>query len=436
MTRHYSVNNPSAALSGDENQRLNPVFVAAWLVCVLFYFTQYGMRSAPGIMLPELEQALNATSGTITSIIGLYFYTYALSALVSGLLLDRIGPRRVVPAGILLLALGAILFGLGSVFAASLGRLLQGAGSGVAFTGAVYLATRGFPRQWLATAVGVTQCFGMLGGSIGQSVVGPLIHSVIGWQQFWFFAGGVLVLMSMAMLAVTPGNRRPVPIEAADGSERESLLEPYKVVLRNPHSYLCGIVSGLMFMPTNIADMIWGIPFLEQAQGVSYEQAVTRISMIPLGWVIGAPLLGYIADALGRRKPVLIGGIVLMLVFGATIVYLPSGSTPPYVMGLLFGVASGAAMIPYTMIKELNPDRVKGTATGTINFIVFASSAVATPIIGNFIGHLSGTGDLTVALFREVDMIYVAGLVLAIVLTFFIRESGTGRPPRVHTVDP
>lgn len=63
--------------------------------------------------------------------------------------------------------------------------MLQGAGAAFAFTGAVYLATRGFPPAYLATAVGFTQCFGMLGGSAGQFSVAPLIHGPITWQQFW-----------------------------------------------------------------------------------------------------------------------------------------------------------------------------------------------------------------------------------------------------------
>jgi MFS family permease len=62
--------------------------------------------------------------------------------------------------------------------------------------------------------------------------------------------------------------------------------------------------------------------------------------------VIGCPLLGYLSDRLGRRKPVLIAGALLMLVSGAAIFYLPAGVAPRYVLGLLLGIGSGAAMLP------------------------------------------------------------------------------------------
>ena len=127
--------------------------------------------------------------------------------------------------------------------------------------------------------------------------------------------------------------------------------------------------------------MIWGVPFLRDGMGVDYAEAVNRATMVPLGWVIGCPLLGYVADRIGRRKPVLIGGAVLMLLAAGAFVYLP-GVFPPYLLGLLLGIGSGAAMIPYTMIKEVNPDEVKGSATGAINFLVFTLSALVAPLYG------------------------------------------------------
>jgi len=66
-----------------------------------------------------------------------------------------------------------------------------------------YLASHGLSSRYLATAVGFTQCFGMLGGSAGQFAVGPLIHGVITWQQFWFFSGVALLIAWTSRTAVT-----------------------------------------------------------------------------------------------------------------------------------------------------------------------------------------------------------------------------------------
>src|SRR5579859_6424579 len=342
---------PPVSVSPAEHLRIS--FIAAWMLCLIFYFVQYGLRSAPGIMLPELGHKHGLNAVELGSMIGLYYYTYALFAIVAGAALDRLGAKYVVPVGILALAAGAALFGIGDVTTASVGRLLQGAGSAVAFTGAVYLATRGFPKEWLATAVGVTQCLGMLGGSVGQFAVAPLIHTVISWESFWLISGGVLVCIGLGLAVITPSSgQKP----AASGPWWE-MLRPYGTVLSNPQSYLCGITAGLLFLPTTIFDMIWGVSFLRDGQHVAYADAVLRASTVPMGWVIGCPLLGYIADYVGRRKPVVLGGVALMLATGSAILYLSDGIFPHYVLGLLFGIGSGAAMIPYSIIKEVNPDR-------------------------------------------------------------------------------
>jgi MFS family permease len=396
-------------------------FVIAWGFCLLFYFGQYAIRSAPGVMVPELTAAFKLTTLGVSSLLGLYYYTYSSFAIVAGAALDRYGAKYVVPIGIVVTAVGTIMFGLGSAGGAEAGRLLQGAGAAFAFTGAVYLASHGFSAAWLATAVGFTQCFGMLGGSAGQFAVGPMIHGFITWQQFWIFAGiALLVVAAVVLLATQAGH----DTRRAGSGSLLSMFRPYKVVLTNPQSYLCGFSAGLLFLPTTIGDMIWGIPFLRDTLGISFTEAVDRATMVPLGWVIGCPLLGYIADRIGRRKPVLIGGALLMLVASMAVVWLP-GVVPPYVLGLLLGIGSGAAMIPYSIIKEVNPDEVKGSATGAINFLVFTLSALMAPIYGWVLVHVSNGGPLDLPVFQKAGIIGVGGIALAIVLSCFIRETGT-----------
>ncbi len=401
-------------------------FIMAWAGCVVFYFLQYAMRSAPGVMVPELTAAFGLSALGVSALIGLYYYTYSTFAIVSGACFDRYGAKYVVPVGIVLLAGGAALFGVGASAAAEAGRLLQGAGSAFAFTGAVYLAARGFPARYLATAIGFTQCFGMLGGASGQFVVAPLIHGVLGWQAVWIWGGVAAVVLAVLVLLVTPSGHA---VRTVAQASIWSMFKPYKSVLSNPQSYLCGFAAGLLFLPTTIGDMIWGVSFLRVGWGIDYAEAVNRAAMVPLGWVFGCPLLGYIADRCGRRKPVLLGGACVMLLTSAAILYLPHGSIPPYLLGLLLGIGSGAAMIPYTIIKEVNADEVKGSATGAINFLVFTLSALMAPAYGAVLVMVSGGGTLSLQVFQRSGLIGVGGIVLAIVLSLFIRETGSAVRP-------
>ncbi len=203
------------------------------------------------------------------------------------------------------------------------------------------------------------------------------------------------------------------------------MFAPYKTVLSNRQSWLCGVCAGLLFLPTTVGDMIWGVPMLQQGFGIEHATAVDRAAMIPLGWVFGAPILGFIADRMGRRKPVLIASAIAMLAIGAAIIYLPPEILPPYIGGLLFGFASGAAMIPYAIIKEVNPDRVKGSATGAMNFLVFTISAVAAPIAGWALQKISGSAPMDLHDFQQWGFLGLAGILAGIILAFFLEETGS-----------
>ncbi len=370
-------------------------------------------------MLPELRQSFGLTTLGVSSLLGLYYYTYSVFALVAGASLDRWGAKYTIPVGVVSLAIGTVMFGMGTSSVAHVGRLLQGGGAAFAFVGAVYLATHGFPARYLATAIGFTQCVGMLGGSAGQFLVSPIVHGVVSWQQFWIYAGLAIFIIAAATVIVTP--RRE---ERTRPGSAWSMFSPYKIVLSNPQSYLCGLSAGLLFLPTTIGGMIWGVSFLQEGWNIGHSEAVIRASMVPLGWVFGCPILGYISDHIGRRKLVIFAGIALMLICALALIYLPPNAFPPYVVGFLLGFGSGAAMIPYSTIKEVNPDGVKGSATGAINFLVFIMSAFAAPLFGGLLQKLAGGGPLTLAVFDKGGFVFVVAIIVAGILAAFLKETG------------
>src|SRR5579863_2985670 len=208
---------PIATSEGSRAQ-MRP-FLIAWMFCTAFYFLEYAIRSAPAVMIPELAKLFGVKTVGVSAIVGTYYYTYAATSLVAGVLLDRYGAKYVIPAGTFILACGCAAFALPHAIAGDIGRLLQGAGSAFAFTGAVYLATHGLPAQRLATAIGVTQCLGMLGGSVGQIAVGPLVKGIMAVPTFWYVSGIMVFVVALLLVWITPNTQR---IEAADSSGRAS----------------------------------------------------------------------------------------------------------------------------------------------------------------------------------------------------------------------
>ena len=395
----------------------------AWLLTAVYYFFQYALRSAPAVMMPQLSDAFGLSALGVASIVGLFYYGYSPFSLVAGAAMDRLGPQRLLPLAACIVGVGALLFATGQSQLASVGRFMQGAGGVFALVGAIYIATKNFPASKAATLIGATQMFGMAGGSAGQFVVGPMIGAGVSWNTFWI-GMGVLGLAIGAILFFLIPREEAAP---QSGPWLKSTAGAFATVFKNPNSILCGLISGLLFIPTTIFDMVWGVRFLQEAHGIDYGTAVMRSATVPFGWIIGCPLLGLISDRIGYRKPVIIGGAVVLFSCLAWILFGPTGVLPPYVLGLIAGIASGAAMLPYTVIKEVNPPQFGGTATGVVNFINFTFSALLGPVFGWKLQQVSGgASQLELPHFQRAFQPMLAGVLIAIVLTLFLKETGVG----------
>jgi MFS family permease len=392
----------------------------AWLVTALYYFYQYVLRSSPAVMMPQLSGAFAMSTADVASMVGLFYFGYSPFSLVAGAAMDGIGPRKVVPIGAAAVGVGALLFATGQSELASLGRFLQGAGGVFALVGAAYIATTNFPASRAATLIGATQMFGMAGGSAGQFVVGPMMGAGVSWRTFWGAMGiaglAIGVLLFLMLPSAKPGAQRGAWVTRA--------LSGLGLVFRNPQSILCGMIAGLLFIPTTIFDMVWGVRYLQDARGFDYATAVLRSSTVPFGWIIGCPLLGFISDRIGRRKPVIVGSAVVLFACLAWILYGPVNVFPPYVLGLVAGIASGAAMLPYTVIKEANPPDVSGAATGVVNFINFTFSALLGPVFGGLLVSVSTGGPTQLGHYQSAFTPMLYGVALAIVLTLILKETG------------
>jgi MFS family permease len=402
------------------------VAVLAWFACAMLYFYQYAARSAPGVM----RSAMTATWGNdpVATMNAYYYMLYAFSALLAGALLDRYGSRMTLPFAAASVGVLSLLLASGNEHLAILGFTLQAFGAVFGFVGSVYVAAKLLPARSLPTFVGLAQMLGMAGAAVGSKPVAAAIDHNSGlawsWQSVWLvFAvfGGILAVL---LWRVLPSRTMPHPPFSVKG-----LIHPYQVVFENPQSYLCGLIGGLLFAPTTIGVMVWGTSFLRQGENLSTSNAASLVSIVPVGWIVGCPLMGFISDRMGRRKPVLIGGAIVMGILPLAAIYVQPTLAVRYLVGLGLGIASGAAMIPFSMIKEANPPEVKGSAAGAMNFLCFGVTGVLSPVLARLLDPAPGHIE-TPPGYQHGLLTLAFGVAVALVLCSFLRETGHAETQR------
>src|SRR5690242_11056926 len=81
--------------------------LAAWIVASLFFLYAFVHRVSPSVMVDELMRDFAVGAAVLGNLSAFYFYTYAGLQIPVGLLMDRIGPRRLTTAAALLCAVGS-----------------------------------------------------------------------------------------------------------------------------------------------------------------------------------------------------------------------------------------------------------------------------------------------------------------------------------------
>ena len=362
--------------------------------------------------------------------VGIFYYGYSPFSLVAGAAMDRLGPRKVVPIGAATVGIGALLFATGNSAAASVGRFLQGAGGVFALVGAAYIARRTFPPSRAATLIGATQMFGMAGGSAGQFVVGPMIASGVAWSTFWIGMGIAGLVISVRALSCC---LRSKPVEPASDDWLKSAGARARSscsAIRSRSS--AGSSRACSSFPRRSSTWSGACAICRKRAGLEYATAVMRSASVPLGWIIGCPLLGFLSDRIGRRKPVIVVGAVVLLACLAWILYGPADVLPPYVLGThrRRGVGRGDAAVHRDQGSESAGDERHGHRRRELPELHLQRPARARcsarlPRARQRRGRDDGLEHYQTA-FQP--LLY--GVALAIVLTLFLKETG----PAAHRV--
>lgn len=351
--------------------------VLAWSVGAAFFFYAFVQRVAPSIMVDELMRDFAAGGAIVGYLSAVYFYAYAVMQIPVGLLMDRFGPRRLMSAGVLVAALGSLIFAHSTGLAgASLGRLLVGTGSAFSWIGTLVLATYFFPPQRFALLTGIGQLVGVAGGVFGQAPLGAAV-TAWGWRATTLGVAALGVMLAGA-LWLTARDRSGAAPRGIVG-----LVGALRAVMTNRQTWLFAYLGMALAAPLLAFASLWAVPFFTVRYGLARAEAAALASLLFVGWGIGAPTIGWLSDHLRRRRPLLSLGCALVTLQLLAAIYAPALSIGP-MSALLIGIGfAGSAMtLTFAGARESNDPANSGAALGIVNTAVMASGALFQPLIG------------------------------------------------------
>jgi cyanate permease len=319
-------------------------------------------------------------------ILGSVILMYIPLAIPIGVMIDRVGQKRMIAAGVLFTSISAILrafaFSFETLF---LTVFLFGFGGPTISVGLAKVVASFFEGRERGIASGLYMTGAAIGSAVALAITNSLILPLVGTWRNVFVVYGLIGLL-IAVIWILLGRE---PRKMAD--EAESFL-PLRAIagrlLGHGQVWMVAIVGSTSFL------VFYGfsnwLPALFELRGLSPIDAGILSSLPSWIGLAGSAAIPGLAEA-GSRKPVI---IIVLLLEGISMVVVGLAYGPVLILSLVvYGVTSGASM-PLLLVVLMDLRDVGAEYTGVASGIFFSIGAFCGflgPIIVGYLTDLTGS---------------------------------------------
>ena len=353
-------------------------------VGVFAYMVAVAQRTSFGVASTEAADRFGAAASELSLFTMLQVLIYAGMQIPVGVLVDRLGSRRMVAMGAALMIVGQVLLAMAeSVGMGVLARVFVGAGDAMTFVCVLKIVPAWFSLRYSPM---VTMAVGAV-GNLGQllSVIPfSLLLSAAGWVPSFLSLAGLSVLTLVLVLAFL----RDTPQGAADTGGSASLRRTrvqLRRSLRDPAVRFAFWLHFTIQFPGNVFGLMWGYPYLQNAQGMSLGQASFIMTFFVLANIVVGLVLGGIVSRAPHRRLRLAFAVIGCGALAWIVLLAWPGQAPfPVVVAavVMIAISLPASMLAFNIVQSFTPRTRTGTATGIANVGGFVAGLIAIFLIG------------------------------------------------------
>jgi MFS transporter, Spinster family, sphingosine-1-phosphate transporter len=376
------------------------------LLTLLNYFNYMDRQVVYG-MTDKISEAFHLTKFQFGLFPLVNLLVFAFSSAISGPIADRIGPRKVIFAGVTLWSLATIGSALSQSFWMLLAcRAVVGVGEGAYGPSANALLCAAAPPEKRGRALGIYN-IGMAFGATSGLVLGNALAAKIGWRNVFWIAGGPSILLAGAAAFVAAPARleRPTKLPA-----RAYLFAP---------TYLIALAGGILSTFGASALVVWAQSLIVGERHLPPEVANPFMALVGIVPGIGGVVAGgYLGDWFTRRRGT--GGhaqaigvsLIAAVPFGVASLLITHQVTFMALTAItvfLLSVYNGPAA---AVIDELGPPRFAATLQ---SFAMFWIHVLGNAPAGSVVGWIADRSSVAFGLQAAVAAMGISGVLFMIV---------------------
>ncbi|MGW3283723.1 MFS transporter [Streptomyces sp. NPDC001002] len=360
--------------------------VAVWGIGVSVYFVAVIFRTSLGVAGLDAADRFHVGASALSTFSILQLLVYAGMQIPVGLMVDRLGTKKVLAIGTVLFTAGQLGFAFSPSYGTALAsRALLGCGDAMTFISVLRLGTRWFPARRGPLVAQLAGLAGMAGNLVSTLVLARLLHGV-GWTAAFAGsagAGAVVFVLLLLFLKDHPEGHEPEPFPHQGAAYvRRQIAASW----REPGTRLGLWVHFTTQFPAMVFLLLWGMPFLVQAQGLTRATAGELLTLVVLSNMAFGLVYGQVvARHHTARLPLALGTVAATATVWAVTLAYPSEHAPMWLLIVLctvLGACGPASMLGFDFARPANPPERQGTASGITNMGGFVASMTTLFAIG------------------------------------------------------
>lgn len=397
---------PADSTPKNPREQLTARALVVWVAALLTYVVAIVGRTSLGVAGVEALDRFHINASQLAVFTAVQVGVYALAQIPTGIIIDRIGPKKTMVAGALIMTIGQVIIAFTTSYPLAVAaRVLIGAGDATAFLGAMRLLPLWFPLRLTPLFTQLTAGLGQLGQFISAVPFLAILHAA-GWVPAFLSvstAGLIIAIVGLVALADAPGARKDKNAHRSTESERLTIGQTLKMVLTNPVCWQGFFTHWTGLMHQCIFTLLWGMPLMTLGLGLSPAQASSVLVINTAAVILAGPLMGMISARTGRKRINVVTIIAVMDLLIWVAFLLPTN--PPafwavIVLNILMAAMGAKSNFGFDSVREEVDRKILATGTGLANMGGFVATMIAAPSVGFLLDATSTGSNYTWESFR------------------------------------